>query len=84
MFEYPTNLKDASDRLYSLLHAAKNLARNECPSDNRAYLCKHGEECEQECTRCWENYLDWVANGCKGHPWQYDVDRYKKQESLVV
>ena len=84
MFEYPTNLKDASDRLYSLLHAAKNLARNECPGDNRAYLCKHGEECEEECTRCWENYLEYIANGRTDHPWQYEVDCYKKQESLVV
>ena len=84
MFEYPTNLKDASNRLYSLLRAAKSLARNECPSDNRAYLCKHGEECEHDCVRCWENWLDYVANGRTDHPWQYEVNSYKKQESLKI
>lgn len=84
MFEYATNLKDANDRLLSLLHAAKNLARNECPSDNRSYVCKHGEECEKDCIRCWDNWLEYIANGRTDHPWQREVEQYKKQESLVI
>ena len=29
-------------------------------------------------------YLFFVANGCNGHPYQYDVDLQKKQEARRV
>jgi hypothetical protein len=28
--------------------------------------------------------LDYIANGRTDHPWQYEVNYYKKQESLKV
>lgn len=70
-----------NDRLYRLLTAAQSCARNECPKDKRAYLCMNGIEDEENCIKCWENYLAYVANGRTDHPYQYDLDLQIKQES---
>ena len=32
--------------------------------------CKMGEECENDCERCWEKYLFWAVNGYRGDPYR--------------
>jgi len=44
----------------------------------------HGEEAEEDCTLCWSNYLFFVANGCNGHPYQYDLEQQKKLDERKV
>lgn len=64
-------------RLNELYSCAHKILNNECPPDNRAYLCWHGEEFEQDCIRCWENYLTYVYEGRDDHPYQSEVNRAK-------
>lgn len=58
-----------------LFRCAQMILHDQCPPDNTAYLCKHGEECETECTRCWDNYLWYMLNGKTDHPFQHDFNR---------
>lgn len=84
MLRTSANPNIANSRLYTLLRAATSCARNECPADRRAYLCMNGAEDEENCIKCWEHYLEYVANGRTDHPYQYDLDQQIKQESLKV
>ena len=46
-----------------MLHLALMVVHDECPPDNRMYLCRMGEEPESRCEECWSNYLLWASNG---------------------
>ena len=84
MLRFSGNPNIANTRLRNLLFEAQRCARNECPKDKRAYLCMNGIEDEENCIKCWENYLEYIANGRTDHPYQYDLDLQIKQESLKV
>lgn len=59
----------------SMFHLARMIAHNECPPDNRMYLCRFGEEAECRCTECWDNYLFWAVNGYREEDEPYRIDR---------
>jgi hypothetical protein len=46
--------------------------RDQCPPDNRMYLCNMGEDPECDCVECWEKYIFWAVNGYRGDPYQFD------------
>lgn len=56
----------------NIFQLALMINRDQCPPDNRMYLCNMGEDPECDCTVCWENYLFWAVNGYKGDPYQFD------------
>ena len=41
----------------SMFLLARMILYNQCPPNNRMYLCRFGEEAECRCTECWDNYL---------------------------
>ena len=59
----------------SMFQLARMILRDQCPPDNRMYLCKMGESEECDCTACWDTYLFWAVNGYKGDPYKWD--KYK-------
>lgn len=61
----------------SMFELARMIVHNECPPDNRMYLCRFGEEAECRCTECWDNYLFYAVNG-------YDRDPYETDRKRVV
>ena len=63
----------------TILQLALMILNNQCPPDNRAYLCKQGEECEEDCPACWSNYLFYAANGYRGRPYAFD---YRSEENI--
>ena len=60
----------------SMFQLARMILRDQCPPDNKMYLCSMGEEAECDCTQCWETYLFWAVNGYRGDP--YYMDRLKE------
>lgn len=58
----------------SMFQLARMILRDECPPDNRMYLCKMGDCEECDCIECWDKYLLWAVNGYRGNP--YERDRY--------
>lgn len=62
-----------------IFHLARMILHNQCPPDNRMYLCNMGEEPECDCTMCWDNYLFWAVNGYRGDPYELDRKRYKEE-----
>lgn len=69
------------DKNASMMQCAMMILNNQCPPDNRCYLCKQGEECEENCTECWSSFLFWVANGCKEFQRPYYRD-YRTEENI--
>jgi hypothetical protein len=67
----------AKESMYGL---ARMILHNQCPPDNKMYLCNMGEEDECSCTECWENYLIWALNNYKGDP--YKMDKIKESEII--
>ena len=61
-----------SPKDYSIFQLAMLILHDACPPDPTKYLCKMGEECENDCERCWEKYLFWAVNGYKGDPYKFD------------
>lgn len=59
----------------NMFQLARMILHDQCPPDNRMYLCKMGEYPECDCTRCWDNYLFWAVNGYKGDPYKFDRKR---------
>lgn len=57
---------------YSMFQLAHIILNDGCPPDHTKYLCKMGEECENDCIRCWDKYLLWAVNGYKGDPYKWD------------
>lgn len=69
-----------TDKAWAMFKCARMILHNQCPPDNRAYVCQHGEECEfEDCTRCWDNYLLYVYNGRTDHPYQLEVEIARKE-----
>ena len=56
----------------SMFQLAQMILRDQCPPDNKMYLCSMGEEAECDCTECWDKYLFWAVNGYKGDPYYWD------------
>ena len=54
---------------------ARMILHDQCPPDNKMYLCSMGEEAECDCTQCWETYLLWAVNGYRGDPYSSDRQR---------
>lgn len=50
---------------HGIFQLARMILHDQCPPDNRMYLCTMGEETECDCTTCWDNYLFWAVNGYK-------------------
>lgn len=84
MLTFTSDLSACHSRIHNLLICGQKCARNECPPDQRAYLCMNGIEDEENCIKCWENYLEYVANGRTDHPWQRDLNTQIKQESMKL
>lgn len=58
-----------------MFELARMILHNECPPDNRMYLCNMGEEPECDCTECWDKYLFWAVNGYREEDEPYRFDR---------
>lgn len=61
-----------------MFHLALMILHNQCPPNNKMYLCTMGEELECDCTLCWSNYLFWATNGHMDDPYKY----WRKNGSL--
>lgn len=59
----------------NMFQLARMILHNECPPDNRMYLCRFGEEAECRCTECWDNYLLYAVNGYKRDPYEFKRKR---------
>lgn len=64
----------------SMFQLAQMILRDQCPPDNKMYLCSMGEEAECDCTECWDKYLFWAVNGYKGDP--YKMDKIRESETI--
>lgn len=64
----------------NMFQLAQMILRDQCPPDNRMYLCSMGEEAECDCTECWDKYLFWAVNGYRGDP--YKMDRIRESETI--
>ena len=62
----------------SIFQLALMINQDQCPPDNRMYLCNMGEDPECDCIRCWENYLYWAVNGYKENDDPYKFDRKRE------
>ena len=67
----------AKESMYCL---ARMILHNQCPPDNKMYLCNMGEEDDCDCTECWDKYLFWALNNYKGDP--YQMDKIKESEII--
>ena len=47
----------------TLLDCARMILFDQCPPDNKHYLCMEGEDDTGDCTLCWGNYLRGVIAG---------------------
>lgn len=65
---------DASNQ--TLFSAAMSSLEDSCPANPAMYLCAYQSEMcdEDDCTRCWRNYLYWIANGRRNNPYQRGGD----------
>lgn len=66
--------KDNSTPKVSMYGLARMILNDQCPPDNRMYLCRMGESEECDCMACWDKYLLWAVNGYRGNP--YEMDKY--------
>ena len=57
---------------HSMFQLALMILYDQCPPDNRMYLCGMGEDDSCDCTMCWDKYLWWAAQGYKGDPYKWD------------
>lgn len=64
---------------FSIFQLALMILQDQCPPDNRMYLCRMGEECECECVRCWSNYLFYAVNGYQPQDDPYKLDRKRDE-----
>ena len=51
------------DKAHLYFRCAFSILRDECPPDNKFYLCAKGEDPEHDCVNCWDNYLWFLENG---------------------
>lgn len=56
-----------------LLTAALICNADGCPPEAAMQVCRMQEDAdESSCSRCWECYLRWVANGRRRDPYRLD------------
>lgn len=48
---------------YNLHTCARMILFDQCPPDNKHYLCMMSEDDTPDCTKCWDDYLRGVAAG---------------------
>lgn len=70
---------DVPEHKDSMFQLALKILHDECPPDNRMYLCTMGEEPECDCETCWENYLFWARNGYQKRDDPYKFDRKRDE-----
>ena len=46
----------------ALLDCARMILFDQCPPDNKHYLCMEGEDDAPDCALCWDRYLHGVAS----------------------
>ena len=61
----------------NMFQLARMILQDQCPPDNKMYLCNMGEELECDCVRCWDKYLFWAVNGYRGDPYKFDRKNFK-------
>ena len=61
----------------NVFQLARMILHDQCPPDNRMYLCRFGEEPECRCVECWDNYLLYAVNG-------YDRDPYERDRKRMI
>lgn len=59
----------------SIFQLAFMILHDQCPPDNRMYLCQMDEEPENRCEECWSNYLFWAVNGYREEWEPYRFER---------
>lgn len=59
----------------SMFELARMILYDQCPPDNRMYLCKMGECPESRCVECWDNYLFYAVNGYDRDPYRFERKR---------
>lgn len=59
----------------NVFQLARMILHDQCPPDNKMYLCKFGEEAECRCIECWDNYLLYAVNGYKRDPYEFERKR---------
>lgn len=42
---------------------ARMILLDQCPPDNKHYLCMASEDDTPDCTQCWSNYMEGIAGG---------------------
>lgn len=47
----------------ALWKCARMILADQCPPDNKHYLCMKQEDDTPDCTLCWCNYLEGIAAG---------------------
>ena len=59
--------------LPNLLQCALILLNDGCPPEKSMMVCRMQEDGDGcDCSRCWSNYLYYVANGRRSDPYRYD------------
>ena len=54
----------------ALQKCAFMILRDQCPPDNKHYLCMVSEDSTGDCAKCWSNYLWGVSAGTIELPWK--------------
>lgn len=67
----PSMPLSSEEKLNTLFLASIALLNDGCPFDPKMWICKMGEDDnDHSCTRCWENYLLYIRNGCRHDPYR--------------
>ena len=64
---------------YEMYSLARMILEDQCPPDNRMYLCKMCEDDCCDCNLCWSRYLLYVLNGKRGDPYKWDRIKYQTE-----
>ena len=64
---------------YEMFSLARMILKDQCPPDNRMYLCTMCEDDCLDCEDCWNNYLLYVLNGGRQDPYAADRRKYYRE-----
>lgn len=64
---------------YEMYQLARMILQDQCPPDNRMYLCRMCEDDCLDCTSCWNNYLLYVLNEGRQDPYASDRRKYYRE-----
>lgn len=66
-------LPTGANPVLDLLQCGSLILADACPPDPRMYLCCMQEDPDgDDCARCWQAYMLYVANGCDRDPYRRD------------